>query len=313
MRTFADIETAKQIVKDLYSEAKNVRFVEHGYDNLVGLVDDKYALKFPRNEYAYQRDQYEECVLFDLNLLDQLLIPRVVGKGNNPPYFITTFVKGDHLSANEIRELLEVQQKSIAEKIAKFAYTMHSMLPINKALIHRKKLKLDTLKEEPWVIYFENKLQNMTFPNPQQDKLTKQFYQKWKDLNYETPEVVVHDDLHNENLMFEGSNLIGIVDFGDTNIGHPEQEFRQMYRISEPILDMVIQNYEQLSHLKLNKEAIILWAILQELAIYSEMLTSTQKNRPSYLRATKNLQRWLPDGNWEFFFKKIDNTFTSKQ
>ena len=312
MITFASVETARQIIKNLYPEAKNVRFIEHGYDNLVGLVDNKYALKFPRNEYAYQRDQYEEQVLLDLESLDQLLIPRILGKGHNPPYFIASFVPGKHLSADEIRQLPTKQQEDIAEKIARFAYAMHSLLPVDQAIEHRRELKLDSLKEQPWVTYFEESLEKMAFPNPQQDKLAKEYYKRWKSLQYSTPEVVVHDDLHNENLMFEGTNLIGVVDFGDTNIGHPEQEFRQMHRISETILNLVIKNYEQLSNLKLNKEAIILWAILQELAVYSEMLTSTKKDRPSFYRAARNLQRWLPEGKWEVLVENT-NEVSSKQ
>ncbi|MBI2600400.1 aminoglycoside phosphotransferase family protein [Candidatus Daviesbacteria bacterium] len=265
----------------------------------MGLVDNKYALKFPRNQYAYLRDQYEEQVLLDLKSLNQLLIPKILGKGNNPPYFIASFVPGKHLSADEIRQLSTEQQEDLAEKIARFAYAMHSILPVDQAIEHRSKLKLDSLKGQPWVIYFEESLKKVAFPNPRQDRLAKEYYKRWKSLHYDTPEVVVHDDIHNENLMFEGTNLIGVVDFGDTDIGHPEQEFRQMYRINETILNLVIKNYEQLSNLKLNKEAIILFAILQELAVYSEMLTSTKKDRPSFYRATKNLQKWLPEGNWE--------------
>ncbi len=312
MTIFADTETAKEIIRHLYPEAKNIRFIEHGYDNMVGLVDDKYALKFPRNGYAYQRDQYEEQVLIDLESLDQLFIPKILGKGTNPPYFIASFVPGNHLSADEIRQLSVEQQEDIAEKIARFAYAMHSMLPVNQAMDHRRKLELDSLEEQPWVIYFEESLEKITFPNTQQDKLAKEYYKRWKSLQYDTPEVVLHDDLHNENLMFEGTNLTGVVDFGDTNIGHPEQEFRQMHRINETILDLVIKNYEQLSKLKLNKEAIILWAILQELAVYSGMLTNTKKDHPSFYRAAKNLQKWLPEGNWESSVKDI-NGVKSKQ
>lgn len=312
MKSFANIDTATNIVKNIYPNAIDISFIEHGYDNLVALVDGKYAFKFPRNRYAYLRDEYEELVLRDLDSLTLLTIPKVLGKDKNPYYFITSFVPGDHLNTEQVRNLQVKKQQKVADKIAQFAFAMHSKLSVNKAMDHRRKLKLDTLKEEPWIIYFENKLNKITFPNNEQNKLAKEYYTKWKALTYLTPEVVVHDDLHNENLMFEGTNLVGIVDFGDTNIGHPEQEFRQMYRISEVMLDMVIQSYGELSHFKLNKEASILWAILQELAVYSEMLTNTEKNRPSYFRAAKNLQKWLPEGNWQIPVKDTNN-FATKQ
>lgn len=39
MSNFADVDTARQIIKQLYPEAQDIEFIEHGYDNLVGLVD----------------------------------------------------------------------------------------------------------------------------------------------------------------------------------------------------------------------------------------------------------------------------------
>jgi hypothetical protein len=89
---FADVDLAKKIISELYLNAKEINFVENGYDNLVALVDEKYAFRFPRNENAYARGCYEKLVLQDLNPLTEIAIPKILGEGENPPY-ITTFIK----------------------------------------------------------------------------------------------------------------------------------------------------------------------------------------------------------------------------
>ena len=63
---FANIDTVKKIVSDLYPKSKDITFIEHGYDNIVALVDKIYALRFPRGEGAYARGLYEKEVLIAL-------------------------------------------------------------------------------------------------------------------------------------------------------------------------------------------------------------------------------------------------------
>lgn len=298
MANFADINSASKIIEELYPDASEVNFVEHGYDNLVGLVDEKYVIKFPRYEGAYLKDQYERLVLLDLEELKGFATPKVLGQGDNPPYVILSFVSGKHLNANEINKLPIEQQKKVGEKVARFAFAMHSMLSPDLAIQNREKLGIDDQKDQPWVIYFEEVLNKVQFPTPEQDKIAKEYYQKWKSLKYSTPTVVVHDDLQTDNLMFEKDELIGVIDFGDTILGYPEQELRQMHRINELVLQTAVGTYEQLSDYKLNVEAIKLWAILQELAAYSDRLFKHELDSAAYQRASKNLQKWLPEGKW---------------
>lgn len=313
MTNFANLDTAKQIIKHFYPNTKNIRFIDHGYDNLVGLVDDKYALRFPRNESAYYRNQYEQHVLKDIEVLNEVSIPRILGSGENPAYTITSFVAGNHISSEEINSFPLDKQRKIGENVARFAYAMHSLLSVEKALEYRKQYGLDKLTEEPWGIYFEKVLNLQQFPTSKQDKLAKEYYKLWKNLKYTTTTVVVHDDLHTENLLFMNGELVGVLDFGDTNIGYPEQEFRQLYRINEEVLKAAVETYEHLAGHQLNFEAIKIWSITQELAAFSERLITNKTDHPSFLRAANNLQKWFPNGNWMLLFKGKSLVHTSKQ
>jgi aminoglycoside phosphotransferase (APT) family kinase protein len=296
--TFADNKIALQIIKDLYPGAQKVKLVEHGYDNLVVLVDEKYAVRFPKHDGAYAHSKYEKEILSDLVNFDKVKVPKILGEGEYPPYMITTFLHGTHLKSAEIRELPFDKQEKIGEQFAIFAHAMHSLHSVERARQVRQELKLDEFAEEPWDIYFARTLFETKLQDDAQDKIVKEYFKKWSELKYSTPEFVLHDDLHNDNLLFIKGELTGVLDFGDTNIGHPEQELRQLYRINEITLDAAVKKYEGLSGLNLNVEAIKVWCILQEMAVYSSSFIKNDFERPGFARGVKNLNRWFPEANW---------------
>ncbi|NBD73944.1 phosphotransferase [Patescibacteria group bacterium] len=309
LKSFADASLAREILSKLYSAAIEVDLIEHGYDNLVGLVDRAYAVRFPRNQNAYLRSQYERIVLKELEDLTSVVIPKVLGENHDPPYVITTFVKGTHLSSAEIRNLSEKDQISLGNTIGQFAYEMHTKLSVREAFRLRNEFGLDGLEEKPWTTYLKERLFEYTFPTERQTDLAKKHYTLWQELHTEVHPVVVHNDLHNENMLFERNTLVGVLDFGDTNIGSPEQEFRQLYRINDQVLGAAIDVYQNLSGRKLSSEASRAWALAQELAAYSERLAKNDTNHPSFLRAAKNLNAWLPESEWQ----ELEPSIGSKQ
>ena len=64
--TSADNDLALELTRDAYPNAKQITLIVHGYDNIVVLVDEQYALRFPRNQDAYARSQYEKQVLYSI-------------------------------------------------------------------------------------------------------------------------------------------------------------------------------------------------------------------------------------------------------
>lgn len=296
--SFANSELAIKIVKNIYPSANKIDIVESGYDNVVVLVDHSFAVRFPRNKNAYVRSKYEKQILEHLESIQTVDVPRVLGDHINPPYLITSFVAGSHLSPNDINKLPITLQKELGEKIAQFAYELHSAISVKEARHIRKRLKLDEMKEESWDIYFENTILLRKFPTIGQDSIAKDYYEKWEEFSVTDSPVVVHDDLHGENLLFNNNILSGVLDFADTNIGTPEQELRQLYRINATVLRAATDTYTHLSGQILNLDAIKTWAIMQELAAYSERLFANNTNHPAFARACRNLNAWLQVGKW---------------
>lgn len=296
--TFADTDLAQKLTKDAYPNAKQITLIEHGYDNIVMLVDELYALRFPRNQDAYARSQYEKQVLQHLETLETISVPKILGEHANPPYLLTSFVAGKHLSPKDINNFPAELQQELGESIAAFAHGMHTAFSVEEARRIRKELRLDERPEEPWNIFFKRLLAGSTLLTPEQDAIAKEYYKKWKQANADSPLVIVHDDLHTENMLFKDQHLCGILDFGDTNIGTAEQDLRQLYRLNEVVLNAAANKYSELSGRQFNTEAAKTWAIMQELSVYTEQLLAGNTTRASFARASKNLNTWLKTDIW---------------
>jgi aminoglycoside 2''-phosphotransferase len=298
-QSFADVSMAREIAHNLYPDARNITMIEHSHDNIVALIDDTYAVRFPRDKNAYVRGLYEKRILKQLEDTKTLTIPHIVSEHADPPYMVTSFVPGNHISSATVRTFSEDQQQAFSKAVAQFAYTMHTAFTLEEELPLRKELGLDELEsEEPWPVYFERVVHNGHFSSPAQSEIAKSNYATWAKVCNIAPTVVVHDDLHTENMMFDENRLTGVLDFGDANVGTPEQELRQLYRISEEVMLIAVQEYERLSGRQLNIEAIKVWCIMKELADYSKALAADNTAHHSFKRASRNLNSWLPDGEW---------------
>jgi aminoglycoside phosphotransferase (APT) family kinase protein len=298
-QNYADVETARKATRSLYPEADDITMIEHSYDNIVALVDKRYAVRFPKNKNAYLRSLYDKHILKQLESTKTITIPRILGERPDPPCKITSFVPGHHISATDVRIFSQLQQQDFAKQVAQFAYTMHSAFSLDEELPLRKELGLDELPDfEPWPIYFKKTVYDYKFQTTLQDKLAKNHYDEWVRLCDVTPTIVVHDDLHTQNMMFEHNRLVGILDFGDTNIGTPEQELRQLYRINEEVMLAAVSEYQRLSGQELNIEALKLWAVMQELAVYAKTLVANKTSHHTFKRAARNLNEWLNKGEW---------------
>lgn len=297
---FVNIDSAKNIAKKLFPECKEFTLIQHSSDNIVILVDKKFAMRFPRDKNSYTRSLHERYILSQLEVYKNIEIPRLIDIHSNQPYVITTFVSGTHFSAADIRPLPKVTQFTIAKDVAKFAYDIHSMLDLEKEQEYRTKHGLDYLSDfEPWKIYFKKVIGAVQILSTAQKVIVKKKYQEWVEICDVVPTVVVHDDLHTENMMFDKDHILsGVIDFADTNVGTPEQELRQLYRISEVVLLAGAEEYQRLSGKNIDVDAIKLWSIMKEIADYIMCLKNNNTRHHSFARSIENLNRWLPDGHW---------------
>lgn len=278
-----DVDAALHVVHNLFPTLLNIEVVDQGQENLIIVVDQKYSVRFPRNSQIWQQGRAERNVLKKLAPLS-VPTPKLISISEKPAYIQTSYLHGRHLDANQVRVAPKSLQQQIGRELAEFAFTLHSNLPRGE---------IEPLLVSPTWSY-DNYLKRVLFdrqdPNPKIDALAKQYYHAW--LRTEKPkEIVIHDDLHTGNLLFDDNHhLVGVLDFGAVCLGTPEQELRQTYRLGDEVFESAALTYEQLSSRPFNREIAKLWTITQELASYCREDSDTV-----HQRAFDNLRFWFSE------------------
>ena len=111
--TFCDVVEAESIARTLYTSAQEFTVINHGYDNIVVLVDKKYALRFARNDSARLRSKFEKYLLNYLEQNSSVNSPRVIREQREPYCLVVTFLFGTHLSPSNVRKFTLPQQKML--------------------------------------------------------------------------------------------------------------------------------------------------------------------------------------------------------
>lgn len=279
----------ERIVYNLFPQMHEFKFDEQGYENLVVLIDQKFVARFPKNDEIWRRGRLEHYLLGQLNTT---LAQKVVKVNDNPPYTILNYLQGQMMSEEDFRALPEDRQTRLAQQIAEFAYYLHGNLDVDDFVQKYHELSIGYHEGASYGQYLQEVLGDKKMPTTEQDGIAKKYLAGWKAIR-PSKKVVVHDDLHCQNLLFKNGELSGVIDFEAACVGSPEQDLRQLYRVSDAALQAAILKYNSLSGGQLDIEASRVWAVTQELAAYSRQLNAPEA--PDFERAALHLKRWFPD------------------
>lgn len=278
-----NLSLALSVARQEYSHASSLRTLTDGQENLVIVADNSIVIRFPRSEEIWHRSITERRVLERLSGMSELPVPRLVRVSEDPAFIVTAFLHGQQLSTSQLRSLPSATLEQIGKNIAEFAYTFHTMLRVEEfqPLIQPPSWSYDE--------YLRRVLYDRADENPRVDALAKKYYQKWLDRKTSSHKVVIHDDLHMGNLLFDDKfHISGVLDFGAVCIGTAEQDLRQTYRLGEAGFEAAASTYEKLSGQPFDRETAKLWTVTQELAAYCR-----EDTEAIHERAKENLSFWF--------------------
>jgi aminoglycoside phosphotransferase (APT) family kinase protein len=279
-----NLEVAKQITKQAFPLAGSLRTINDGQENLVVVLDESFVMRFPRSEEIWNRSITERRVLERLRTSD-MPIPHLTRVSEDPAYIIVSYLHGHQILSKELRSLPTSILEQIGKSIAAFAFEFHERLTLDEfqSLIHPPTWSYDD--------YLKRVLFEKTDKNPHIDAFAKTYYHKWQNRRQTSEKVIVHDDLHLGNLLFdEKYRLSGVLDFGAVCVGTPEQDLRQTYRLGQAGFEAAAATYEKLSGRPFDREMAKLWTVTQELATYCR-----EDSEPVHERARENLNFWFPE------------------
>lgn len=293
LTTVADREMAERIIRRECPDAHRITYVEHGHSNLVAQVDEQYVFRFPRDAATLKRFEFETALLQLLAERRLALAPAVYKKSSRPAFAVVQFLPGEHLTRVEVLTLPVATQASYGAQLAAFVFAFQQTALVGEVGQLRQATDVDEV-EDRWEQYLPK-----AFADPPIDQRLRtvidRFYDEWQTMHAaEHANVVVHGDLHGQNILFKDGRLSGVLDFEFADVGSIEQECRTLYQFGEHLLGGFVREYERLSKKSVQLSHVRTWAIVGELATFCTRSRRGQTSHPSFIRARDNLRVWLP-------------------
>ena len=219
------------------------RVEQCGGDHLVLIVnDDEYAFRFPRAGVHDLRFEIE--VLEQLRHRSSVSVPNYDHVDPAGRFAGYRFIAGEPLTANRYERFDAAEQTAVIDAVAGFLTILHD-LP--QAIVGWS-------GEWPraWTAAefaergMAERLPLIARHAPRLAPSIRSFYETyWHD----RPEhlAIIHGDLVYEHLLVDqaGSQLVGIIDFGDVALGDPAQDFLGFWSYGAAVVTRVIDGYDR--------------------------------------------------------------------
>lgn len=270
-------------------------FIEHSADNLILIANREFVFRFPRNSAAEHRLYFETALLQKLaGKMNAVAIPAVVHINHHPLFVVARYLEGVHLMGSQIQGLSSEEQQIVGVSVARFMVELNNAVEGQEIRRLRTEAGLDA-DTEPWEVYFKRLFETGPLPNVSLQPIVDEFYPLWMDyISREDRTHAIHDDMHPLNLLFMGSQLSGILDFGDANIGGVEEEMRWLYLMGSTVLGAATAEHKRLTGREPNLQHIRVWAIMHELSSFTNGLARDETETFPFLRAQAHLKAWVP-------------------
>ncbi len=265
----------------------NHRFIGEGWDHEVIVLDEKLIFRFPTEENYRALLASEVEVLRRLQPLVDVPIPNYTYIAADGSFAGYPMIPGKPLHKAYFDSLDPESRDTIARQIAGFLTTLHTVSGFEHDLPHaymaddqvevRQLVKqhLSTVLNSEDLVSVENMLAEV-------DVVIAQ----------EHPLVFIHGDLYHSHLLWdEAVQQLGIIDFGDRNLGDPAIDFAELHEYGE---DFVNQVYGYYAGSKDNAFIDRSWIYQCWTGVY--MLTDYFVNHKISLEESRELFDWTKKG-----------------
>jgi hypothetical protein len=225
------------------SQKPLLRHITSGYDNHVVIVDDKFALRFPRDKEAQQRQALEAGVLGYLkDRRPPLMIPKPISQGFNPRHYVYSALPGRTIPGYGLLDFSGADLDALAKQYAIFVTWLAKAISPDtfKSILKKTAGKPD----ENWEEYIKRtvgKFASKKYPtlSALSKELINKFIKVYPEGLEKVADRVIHNDLHSDNMAFDGHKLVGVLDFGDMSLGTIEQELRYSYWVGSDFMKLI--------------------------------------------------------------------------
>ena len=225
-----------------------VRFIRHGWDHDVLILDERFVFRFPKRSQYFQRFKTEARFLchmrgrFPVAVPDYVYLPDDLGFGG---YHI---IPGRPMRRSLFKRMRAATRRNIAHELGRFLSVLHAV-PLSEASAlgvaeeaggywgsrPRREREFESLK-------------TVLFPKLNDDERAwlKTHYDNYLGLNFEPWLTVIHSDVTDDHIyvLRERGGLAGIIDFADVEISDPAMDFAGLWIYGRSFVEDVLGHYD---------------------------------------------------------------------
>ena len=247
-------------------EWKNSRFVGHGWDNNVIILDEKIVFRFPKEDDGKEELKKEITLLDYLQDKVNLPVPKYKWIAKDCAFAGYEMIDGKALRPEDY-EKMEIEEKNeIAKNIAEFFTRLHS-LPIEEI----RGIGVRDIKPESVLRNIEEAVKNKItekVPKENVDEIEKFLPILKKTLESSFHPVFLHRDISESNVLVKDDKISGVIDFTDRAIGDPAEDFCRLWEFGQEFVKNVYEKYEGekdpefLERSKIHYKKTALWVLI---------------------------------------------------
>ncbi|WP_423065924.1 phosphotransferase family protein [Devosia sp. CN2-171] len=243
----------------------NFTTLTDGFDS-VALECDGWIFKFPRNAHAEERLRREVTLLQFLKPRITMAVPQIVLHEGPVPFTQHLKLPGSALESAEYAQLDDYRRDALALRMAQLYAELHA-LPLNRMQ------QLGAVGVDPWMSPEEIiEGAGPKLPHGYKGFLTKTVA-AYRKLSITGSELVYgYFDGHGWNMAFDHETglLNGVFDFADSGFGSRHRDLSYSNWISADLTLRIIERYEQLARVSVDRHQVMLYSSALRLAELAE-------------------------------------------
>ncbi|MEO5691307.1 MAG: HAD-IA family hydrolase [Candidatus Saccharimonadales bacterium] len=289
------MQNKRELIRQARPASTNIRELASGQMNDMILVDEIEIFRFPRNDESRQRLHYESRVLGKLQSSLVTAIPRLIHVDESVPFAVLGYIKGEVVKGSEIRTFTGEQKDALAVTLAEFMKELNEHLDVRELDAWTVELMSEP---ESWDAYYQ-RIAHTAPLNQYAEPYRAQYDTVMQQRAHvpDVPVIAIHGDLHSGNMLFTGTTLAGIIDFGDCETGTIYNELRPLYSLGEDIAERVIAELDDALGVA-DLSLVLNLAIMHELSVLARSTPEQLESNPRVGIAKKLLGSWLGEG-WD--------------
>jgi aminoglycoside phosphotransferase (APT) family kinase protein len=221
---------------------KRYRFVTHGWDHVVLILDEKIVFRAPKDTHYRNEFRYEIELLHHLNKKVAVGIPEYIHVSRDTSFAGYIMVPGCELTRSRFTQLSDSEKELIARQLAGFITTLHAT---PQSIIRQYNVR--TEDQNALFSEFVRDVKEILFPRlTEKDiRLIEEYLAELKStLKHEYQRALAHNDLGSEHILWDDQeHRVNIIDFSDRSYGDPAIDFTGLLEYGPQFQNWVYELY----------------------------------------------------------------------